>query len=387
MRVVVGGMLSLPPLMAGTAWDRLAYVLGLRALGHDVVFVEEVRRDWCRDAAGRPCTYAASANRAIFERTMRRFDLLARACQLFDGGTDSTGLSIARLRDAVAGADLLINISGHVTTPLVLDRVRRRAYLDQDPVYTQLWDAAWGADLGLDHHDVLFTTGANVGTPISDVPTAGRRWHHTLPPVVVDGWRLPEPPPVRRYTTVASVGRYADLQHGGRWYRSKLPELERFAALPRAAGADFEIALAGGEHHPATVARLRDGGWTVTGTAQVADLDAYRGFVARSAAEIGIVKGAYAAGHAGWIGDRSCQYLAAGRPVLLQATGLGATLPLGEGLLEFGTPEEAADAVRAIAGDYERHAQWARELAREHFDAATVLDGLLDVATAQWSVR
>jgi hypothetical protein len=383
LRVVVAGMLSLPPFAPGTAWDRVAYVLGLRALGHDAVFVEEVRPEWCRDAAGRPCSYAASANRSIFERTMRRFGLLECACQLFDGGTETAGLRLADLLEAASGADLLVNISGHLTTHSVLDRVARRAYLDQDPVYTQLWDVAWGADLGLDQHHVLFTTGANIGTPRSEVPTGDRRWHRTVPPVVGADWRLPASRRPRRRTTVASLGRYADLEYGGRAYRSKEPELERFASLPRAAGGDFEIALAGVDRHPAAVERLRGGGWTVIDAGRLADIDAYRAFVAGSACEIGIAKGAYVVGRAGWIGDRSCHYLAAGRPVLLESTGLDATVPLGEGLLEFASLEDAVEATAAIDGDYDRHARRARELAREHFDAATVVGALVETAMSE----
>jgi len=376
-------MLSMPPFSAGTAWDRIAYIRGLRDLGHEVIFVEEVRRDWCADATGRPCSYASSANRSIFERITRQFGLLSSACQIFDGGRDTTGLSLSRLLEVVSGTDLLVNISGHLTTPQVLDRVARRAYVDEDPVYTQLWDAEWQADLGLDDHDVLFTTGANIGTPRSDVPTRGRRWHHTVPPVTSDWWSLPEPTRPGRYTTVASLGRYADLPYRGRWYRSKEPELQRFANLPRASAGTFEIALADQERSPATAARLRGGGWTVTDAAQLGDVDDYRHFVACSAGEIGIVKGAYVEGRAGWIGDRSCQYLAAGRPVLLQSTGLGATVPLGEGIVEFGSPEQAVDAVAAIEGAYRHHARSARELARQHFDAAAVLAALVDTAMSQ----
>jgi hypothetical protein len=383
LRIVVGGMLSMPPFSPGTAWDRMAYVAGLRELGHQVVFVEEVRRDWCRDSAGRRCDYAASANRAVFQRTMERFGLVSSACQIFDGGRDLTGLSRSGLHAAVSDADLLVNISGHVTMPLVLDRVARRAYLDQDPVYTQLWDAEWGADLGLDDHDVLFTTGANIGTPRNDVPVGDRRWHHTVPPVVVDSWLVADAPLGGPYTTVASIGRYADLPYGGRWFRSKEPQLRRFADLPQAAGATFGLALADLERNEATVARLRAGGWTVTEATSLASLDAYRDFIAASVGEIAIVKDAYVEGHAGWIGDRSCQYLAAGRPVVIQATGLRATVPLGEGLLEFASVQEAADAVALIGGDHRRHARRARELARECFAARVVLAALVETAMCQ----
>jgi hypothetical protein len=380
LRIIVGGMLSVSPFAAGTALDRLAYVQGLRALGHDVVFVEEVRHEWCRDAAGRPCPYGASVNRSLFHGTMERFGLLGSACQIFSDGAETTGLSRRALEAAVDGADLLLNISGHVRSPVIVDRVGRRAYIDQDPVYTQLWDTEWQADLGLEHHDVLFTTGANIGTPRSPIPVGDRRWRHTAPPVVLDAWRLAPPAADGPLTTIASLGRYADLPYQGRWYRSKAPELLRLAELPRVVGAAFEIALAGAERHQTTVERLRAGGWRVTSSTRVADLQRYRAFIAASAGEIGIAKGAYVEGRAGWIGDRSCHYLAAGRPVLLQSTGLGATVPTGDGLLEFSSLEEAADAAAEMRRGHGRHRRRARELAEAHFSAPTVLRALLEEA-------
>jgi hypothetical protein len=51
-------------------------------------------------------------------------------------------------------------------------------------------------------------------------------------------------------------------------------------------------------------------------------------------------------------------------------------LPTGEGLLTFTTVDEAAEATRAIARDYGRHARAARRLAEESFDSSTVLAAL-----------
>src|SRR4029453_1647188 len=130
MRIIVGAVISLPPVSAGCAWNRLQYVLGLRRLGHDVVFVEEVRPEWAVDAAGRRCPYAESQNRRGFIDIMSRFDLLEHCCQLYNAGEATTGLSREKLRDFAAGADLLIDISGHVSTEFVLDSVQCRAYLD-----------------------------------------------------------------------------------------------------------------------------------------------------------------------------------------------------------------------------------------------------------------
>lgn len=382
MRVVVGASLSVPPFSAGTALDRVQYVLGLRALGHEAYLLEEVEEEWCRDRRGRRCPYAQSVNRGAFEAVLERFDLRDSACQLVRGRESSSGLSRGALLRAIDGADLLLNVSGHVRSDDVLARVRRRAYLDQDPVYTQLWHAAYGADLGLERHEVLFTVGQRIGTAASQIPDCGRRWEHTLPPVLPWLWR--EQPAGRggRFTTVSSWGRYGDLEYEGRSYRSKQPEFLRFAELPALSAREFELALAGADGDDPALVRLRAGGWRIRDRRAVAGIDDYRRFVAASGAEIGIAKGAYVAGRAGWIGDRSCHYLASGRPVLAQSTGIEGSLPVGEGLVTFSGLEEAVEAARAITLDYERHARRARELAHELFDYRRVLPGLLERAMA-----
>jgi len=246
MRIILGGVISLPPVSAGCAWNRLQYVLGLRRLGHDVCFVEEVRPTWCADADGRPCAYTGSRNQRGFSDIMRQFDLLETSCQLFDGGRETTGMSRQALQQFAHDADLLLNISGHVTSDYVLAGPDRLAYLDQDPVYTQLWQAEYGRDLGLRRYDVLFTVGLNIGTDASPIPDCGFEWHKTLPPVVPDLWEggdFTSRFPPHRFTTIASWGGYGDLRFRGEWYRSKYDEVRRFADLPRRAGPGFAFEL------------------------------------------------------------------------------------------------------------------------------------------------
>jgi hypothetical protein len=86
----------------------------------------------------------------------------------------------------------------------------------------------------------------------------------------------------------------------------------------------------------------------------------------------------YVQSRSGWFSDRSICYLASGRPVLAQDTGLASLLPTGEGLLSFATPDEAVAGVEAIIGDYDRHARAARAIAEEHFASGRVLTRLLD---------
>ena len=80
----------------------------------------------------------------------------------------------------------------------------------------------------------------------------------------------------------------------------------------------------------------------------------------------------------GLLSDRSCYYLATGRPVLARDTGLGTLYPCGEGLLTFTTLDEAASGVASIAADYPRHCRAAREIAQSHFDSDRVLTHFLD---------
>ena len=62
---------------------------------------------------------------------------------------------------------------------------------------------------------------------------------------------------------------------------------------------------------------------------------------------------------------------------MTQDTGFGSRLPTGRGLFAVRTLEEAVTAIDAINGDYRRHCEAARAIAREHFDAVGVAGRLL----------
>jgi hypothetical protein len=85
----------------------------------------------------------------------------------------------------------------------------------------------------------------------------------------------------------------------------------------------------------------------------------------------------YVATRSGLLSDRSVYYLASGRPVLARNTGIGGVFPVGEGLLTFSTPEEAAEGVRRLRADYRLHARAARAVAEQCFDSDKVLRRVL----------
>ncbi|MCA1690234.1 MAG: hypothetical protein LC720_07355, partial [Actinobacteria bacterium] len=112
------------------------------------------------------------------------------------------------------------------------------------------------------------------------------------------------------------------------------------------------------------------------------DARTYRGYLQASAGEFTVAKDQNVRLRSGWFSDRTATYLAAGRPAVVQDTGFDAALPTGEGLLAFRTLEDAATGLEAVAGDYDRHARAAVELAEAHFRAEDVLRRLLDQAGA-----
>jgi hypothetical protein len=387
LRIFVSGMIAADPGQGGATWAVLQYVLGLRALGHDVYLVEPVPPE---SLVPENAPLADSINARYFRDVTGRFGLTTRAALLRQGTHETIGVSYRELVDAARDADLLINISGMLTDPALSGVIPRRVYLDLDPAFNQLWHEAEHIDMRFEGHTHFVTVGGLIGTPACSVPTCGRTWRPILPPIVLAEWpAMPVTPampvgsghPAAAWTTVANWRGYGSITHDGVFYGQKAHSFRRFMDLPARSGAAIRPALM---IHPAEVkdlAALRAHRWDLADPADVAwSPEAYRVFVQRSMGELGIAKSGYVESRCGWFSDRSVCYLASGRPVIAQDTGFGALLPSGEGLLSFRTAEEAAAAIETVAGDYARHCQRAREIAESCFRSDIVLGGLLEYA-------
>jgi glycosyltransferase involved in cell wall biosynthesis len=437
LRIVVTGLIAQHPHLGGMTWHYLHYVVGLARLGHDVYYVEDSgevpydleRGDPAAHWAAKGCGYHVG----YLAKVMARFGLQERWAYRHAPESRWHGLSDGRRRSVIGSADLLLNVSGSLEHPDRYRQARRLVYLDTDPVVTQAKIAA-GKPLfraRVDAHDVHFSFGERLGKA---VPPTGHRWRPTRQPIVLSEWR---PLAGRRdvFTTVMSWTSYAPLRHAGRTYGQKDVELRRFLELPgRVAPLRMEVALGAGRH-PKWEARgdgrglrpraradergeraprevmaragergerapgevmaragereerapreiIARAGWRVV-DAQLAcgDLDRYREYIQSSKAEWSVAKHAYVQGQPGWFSERSACYLASGRPVVVQDTGLAGVFPVGEGILPFATLEEAAAAIREVEGDYARHARAARSIAAECFDSDSVLARLIDQAT------
>jgi hypothetical protein len=371
MRIIFGAAVSLPPYSPGRALNWLHHVVGLTRLGHEVHFVEQIDDGWHANGRGRTC-------RKLFDTTMAAFGLNGKACQLGANGEATAGLSRKELEAVARKADLLINVSGHVKQEWLLGSVHRRAYLDQDPVYTQLWHAEYGADIGLQAHDAFVTVGLNIGTRHCAIPDCGVKWHYTKPPVILSGRQAPTRSTAARFTTVASWNPYGDLRFRGKWYRSKYREFGRLRDLPKLVDQELEVAFTCAAEVEDDVRELAGHGWHLSDARTIGSLAAYRRYIAASRAEIGIAKNAYVRARSGWFSDRAAHYLAAGRPVLAQSTGFERHLPTGSGILTFRTLDGAAAGVEEIATNCAAHSRAAREFAAEHLDYRKVLPALLE---------
>jgi hypothetical protein len=187
-----------------------------------------------------------------------------------------------------------------------------------------------------------------------------------------------------RFTTVGSWrGAYGPIEWDGRTYGLRVHEFRKFVELPDLSGLPFELALDIDEAETRDLDLLRTHGWELVDPGRVAsDPVVYQRYVAASKAEFVVAKNLYVDTRSGWFSDRSACYLASGKPVVAQDTGLEGLYPLGEGLVTFRTVDEAAAAVHEIAGDYRRHARVARELAEAYFNSDLVLANLIDAVEA-----
>jgi hypothetical protein len=384
--IIVAGALANKCRNGGGAWERMSWVTGLRRLGCDVYFVEQIASGACVDASGARTAFASSVNLDWFRSVTEWFGIADRAALVCSAGAECAGIPWARLLKAAESADLLVNLSGHLTLAPLLARIRRKAYIDVDPGFTQFWHVDPDTAFQLAAHDFYFTIGENIGSPDCPIPTSGIPWRPIRQPVVLKDWPVTAAKRFDRFTTVASWrGGFGPVQYDGRKYGLKVHEFRKCFPLPsRVAGctareSTFEIALDIDLADARDLAALRENGWLITDPREIAgDPAAFRRYIQESGAEFSVAQGIYAETNSGWFSDRTVRYLASGKPVLVQETGFSRHIPAGRGVVAFRTLEEAVRGAESIAADYADHCQAAREIAERYFDSDKVLGRLLE---------
>ena len=372
-RIIAGSYMVRYPLGGMMSWT-LQWLVGLRRLGHEVIFVEK-------------CQYAHSCYNPVLReggddhsygidavtRLFKRFGLDDSWCYVdYAGGYH--GMSRSAIEECFQGADLFLDLGTHGAWLEEASQARMRVLVDGEPGHTQI-RLARGAYGSTNAHDHYYSNGANIGKPFCQAPTAGKSWKPVFNPVVTDLFEVVPPPRGARYSTVMNWKSHAPCEYEGRQYGQKDVEFARFMDLPRHVSAGMEIAVSGSK---IPKAEIKSAGWKMRDAQEVTiSYDAYGDYIRSCRGEFSVCKNIFVAMQTGWFSDRSAAYLASGRPVVLQDTGFSRHLPVGEGLFAVNDVEEAAAAIAEIEADYDRHSAKAREIAREHLEAAVVLPKFL----------
>ncbi len=384
MRIVVTGLIG-QYAFGGVTWDYIQYVLGFRALGHDVWYLEDTG-DWAYDPVAEQCSDDCTHNVNYLSRIMQEFDMGDRWIYRNGANGEYHGISDQKMADKIlAEADVLANVSGACWLRPVTTGIKTKLFLDGDPMFTQIKLARGDRPDFLEAvraHEKHFTFALNVGQSSCKIPTTSLKWRPTVQPIALDLWQH-EPPKGSvvqdAWTTVMNWASYAPQEFDGDTYGQKDIEFQRFAELPRHTTERFILAMGQGPGRNRPTARLESQGWKILEPdVHLPDYVSYRDFLTSSKAEWSIAKNGYVRSQSGWFSCRSACYLAAGKPVVVQDTGWSEHLAAGEGALAFSTIEEAAAAIGKVSDNYEHHSSAARDFASKHFDAAKVCADLLE---------
>jgi len=365
---IVGGAIANKPFNGGAAWTRLSYVLGLRKLGFDVYFVEQL--------ADPPSEQV----RTYFEGVMSTFGLTEYSALLSPMGTSISGLDDGVLDDVASSAAMLLNLSGHLALDEPIGSIPHKVYVDLDPGFTQSWQRSGAGAARLEGHDFFFSVGHNIGKHECTIPSNGIQWRPLLQPVVLDHWPVAQPSAFGHFTTVASWrGPFGPIEVGDRTLGSKVREFRKYITLPGKVDATFEIAL---DIHPGDLQDrilLLENGWRIADPKSVtACPSTFREYVQGSMAEFSVAQEIYVQTQSGWFSDRTVRYLASGKPAVVQDTGFRHNLPTGQGLIAFGSMEEAVAGARAVIQNYQEHSKAARQIAETYFDSTVTLGKLIE---------
>jgi hypothetical protein len=360
----------------GQAWANLQYLLGLQELGADITYLEDagdwsVVYNWDKDEETDDLSYPANYIESCLRSTGFRGRQVYRTTDTF------VGMASEELLETLESADLLI-IRGipFLTWRTEYDLPVKRIFIDVDPGFTQLrYDRGEPAFVEtIDRCETLFSVGQRIAGGDSDVLTCSRTWHPTLPPVYLPGWPVQ---PQADGLPISSIMRWrgmSDLEHDGEKLGQKDREFPKFADIPQRTGRPFLAALTGGGNR-----LFEAGGWrTIPGWEASSSPEAYQEFIVNSAAEFGVAKHCYVATAGGWFSDRSVCYLASGRPIIVQNTGLEDWLLKDRGIHWYDTPYEAIEAVERVFDDMGNQSLYARRIAEDMFDTNRVLPYLLD---------
>ncbi len=373
-RLVLWGLLASAP-YGGMTWQVLHHLVGFRRLGFDVWYVQD-SDSLLTDPATYWPTMAYERNLAYLAEQMDRIGLgdrwvfRAPGQRLHFGALDRAGLQ--RL---YADADAVFNLCGAQEILPHHDDIQNLVLLETDPVFMQIGvtkEHQRVIDL-LARYNSLFTYGSNLFGEDCALEIERFDWRITRPPVILDWWQVDDGTERDVLTTIANwKHRGKDIEWDGarlRWTKHR--QFNRFWDVARQSPIPLEVALLGASDAEKNLLASR--GWAIRSAESIARPDSYRAYIQGSRGEFSFAKEMVVETNVGWLSDRTVCYLAAGKPAIVQDTGVPFAKELDGGLNFFSDTESALAAIDAVASNYQRQSQLATELARSRFSAELVL--------------
>jgi hypothetical protein len=375
LKIAVLGYIVRGPI-GGLAWHHLQYVLGLKKLGHDVLFIED-SEDYpaCYNPETNEIGTDANYGLRFIDESFKSLDLEG-LWSYFDFHTNQWFGNLKAV-EFLKSADILLNLSGVNPLRDWSAQVPNRVFVDTDPAFVQIRHLTNEKARNLaEQHDVFFTFGENFGADDCLIPDDGFDWQPTRQPVVLGAWNLTKGNKKGHWTTIMQWDSYKKVEFGGREFGMKSKSFGDFLDLPTQTKETFEIGV-GSESAPREL--LQEKGWKVLNPLiPTRTIWTYQDFIQTSKAEFSVAKDGYVQSRSGWFSERSVVYLASGRPVLTQETGFSKFIETGKGLLSFSNQAEVLEGIERINRDYDFHCREARIIAEEYFDYKTILQDLLD---------
>ncbi len=356
--IVVSGDVLRHPRGSNLA-THLHYLIGLRKLGHEVIYLED-------RGAGKPGEpVVPSAGIVLLQDLLRRCRVDVPVVWVDPDAGLVGGMVWPQLRRRLSKADLLLDLGGHCWLE-ERSLPRRRVLIDADSEADPR--ALAEAPHQLDH-DLYFSYRREPAT----LPDAD--WLPTIPPVVPRLWYGP---PTRAELPLRVWADAAAAPPGCGDVSACGPSPGQLLALPGRISPRPWMALPAAQADRA--AELERAGWTVREEEQVdSSLSSHRGAMIGSQA---LLSWRSHEDHARgvWFTPSDACHLAAGRPVIAGGPDLDSWLPTGTGLITFADLDGAVAAVERIQGELPRHAAAARGVAERVFHFRVVLPSLLEQA-------
>jgi hypothetical protein len=240
--IVAGYLIGNP--LGGHVLSILHYLVGLKRLGYDVVFVECF--EWSNRCFNpRTQTRSDDPSYGIGElcRYFRELDI-GRWCYVDINGTFH-GVTREEMTRICRESALLLSLWTVTWLPEFME-CRKRIFIDLDPGFTQFAmlptpsrSTPWYAS-PLDFH-FRFSYGSRIGKPDCPIPTHGLSWLPTRPPVALELLPYRFTPNAGFFTTVMSWSARKPIVYEGVEYGQKDVEFWR---RQRAARADRRGGLA-----------------------------------------------------------------------------------------------------------------------------------------------